>query len=340
MNYFRPAIRAMHGYAPGEQPQDKPYVKLNTNENPYPPSPKVYDAIRAVADQRLRLYPDPMSVAVRRKLGEVYGFTPEEIIVGQGGDDILNLIVRACADKGDRVASLYPSYTLYSTLAELQEAEFVGVDTVAELPAVQASVNVVCNPNAPTGLWTPAEELDGIARKLTGLLVIDEAYADFAKRSCFDLARRHGNVIVVRTLSKSFSLAGMRLGYGVSQPHNIEQLFKVKESYNLDRVSQAVALAALDDLPHAEANVDRVVATRVRLKDELRAMGLDVFPSESNFVFVRVPAAAEVKQMLMDRGVLVRYLALAGYEDYLRISIGTDDEIDRLLAELRAVLTN
>ena len=338
MGYFRTNIVEMAGYAPGEQPRDKRYVKLNTNENPYPPSPKVLDAVAAAATADLRLYPDPMATRLREKIAEPIGLGPDCVIAGQGGDDILNLIVRACAGRGDKVASLFPSYTLYDTLAALQEAEFVRCETLSDLPAAGAKVTFVCNPNAPTGLWTDINALDALAPKLGGLLVIDEAYADFAKKTCLPLAAEHGNVIVVRSLSKSFSLAGMRLGYAVSQPHNIVELVKVKESYNLDRVSQAAALAALDDVAHAEANCDRVIATRERLKGELDKLGLFFYPSESNFVFFRIDGAAGVKQKLMDRGVLVRYLGLPGFEDFLRVSIGTDDEIGRFLAELKAII--
>lgn len=338
MKYFREDIREMAGYAPGEQPRDKTYVKLNTNENPYPPSPKVFDAIERAANDDLRLYPDPMATELRQKIGRLFDFTPDCVIAGQGGDDILNLIVRACAAEGDRVASLFPSYTLYETLAALQGAALVGVENIEEFRDVDAKVCFVCNPSAPTGLWTELEALDALAPRLDGLLVIDEAYADFAKKTCVPLAAKHPNVIVVRSLSKSFSLAGMRLGYGVSPPANIEQLVKVKESYNLDRISQAVAVAALDDLEHVERNCDRVIATRERLKRELDGLGLFCYPSEANFIFFRVDGAPAVKRELMDRGVLVRELGLPGYEDFLRVSIGTDAEIDTFLEHLRACI--
>ena len=338
MGRFRENIKRMAGYTPGEQPQDKQYVKLNTNECPYPPSPKVFEAIRAAANPDLRLYPDPMAAQFRAKLAAVYGFDIEQIIAGQGGDDVLNLIVRACAGKGDKVASLYPSYTLYDTLAELQEAQLVRVSRVEELADVGARVSFVCNPNAPTGVWTEIDALDDLAPKLDGVLVIDEAYADFAEETCLSLVRKHGNVIVPRTLSKSFSLAGMRLGYGVAQRPIIEQLFKVKESYNLDRISLAAAEAALDDLEHMQTNVRRVIATRERLKRELEAMGLFFYPSRSNFIFFRIENAPEVKQGLMDRGVLVRHFNTPELKDYIRVSIGSDEEIDRFLAELKVAV--
>lgn len=338
MGFFRDNIERMAGYTPGEQPQDKAYVKLNTNECPYPASPKVFDAIRAAANADLRLYPDPMAARLRAKLGEVYGFGPEQIIAGQGGDDILNLIIRGCVARGDGLASLYPSYTLYDTLGELQEAEFVGVDKVEDLAAAGAKVNIVCNPNAPTGVWTEMAALDALAPHLDGLLVIDEAYADFAEETCLPLAGKHPNVMVVRTMSKSFSLAGMRLGYGVASAPVIEQLFKVKESYNLDRISLVAAEAALDDLEHAEANVRRVIATRERLKSELDAMGLSFYPSRSNFVFFEIADAPDVKQKLMDRGVLVRHFNTPDLRDFIRVTVGSDDEIDRFLAELRELV--
>jgi len=338
MSLFRDNVERMAGYTPGEQPQDKKYVKLNTNECPYPASPKVFEAIKAAANPDLRLYPDPLAARFRAKLAEVYGFSPGEIIAGQGGDDILNLIVRGCAGEGDVAASLYPSYTLYDTLVELQEAELVRVDKVEELAGTGAKVNFVCNPNAPTGVWTEMGVLDALAPKLGGLLVVDEAYADFAEDTCLPLVRKHANVIVVRTMSKSFSLAGMRLGYGIAQAAVIEQLFKVKESYNLDRISLAAAEAALDDLEHAASNVRRVIATRERLKGELEAMGLFFYPSRSNFVFFRIDNAPAVKQELMARGVLVRHFNTPDLNDFIRVTVGSDDEIDRFLVELKSIV--
>ncbi len=338
MKCFRDNVLKMSGYTPGEQPQDKTYVKLNTNECPYPASPKVFEAIKAAANPDLRLYPDPMASRFRAKLGELTGFPPEQVIAGQGGDDILNLVLRACAGKGEKVASVFPSYTLYDTLAELQEAEFVRVETVDDLAGAGAKVNFVCNPNAPTGVWTEMDVLDALAPKLDGLLVVDEAYADFAEATCLPLVRTHANVIVVRTFSKSFSLAGMRLGYGIAQEPVIEQLFKVKESYNLDRISLAAAEAALDDVGHAEANVRRVIATRERLMGELEAMGLTFCPSRSNFVFFRVSNAGAVKQELMDRGVLVRHFDTPELRDHIRVTVGSDEEIDRFLSELRQIV--
>jgi histidinol-phosphate aminotransferase len=338
MNYFRENIRRMQGYVPGEQPQDQQYVKLNTNENPYPPSPKVLDAIRASANDTLRLYPDPVATKLREKIGQTYGFPAECVIAGQGGDDILNLIIRACAAKGDRVASLAPSYTLYDTLARLQEAELVGVSTADELADAGAKVSLLCNPNAPTGVWTKKAVLDSLARRLDGLLVIDEAYADFAQATCLDLASTHPNVVVVRSLSKSFSLAGMRLGFAVSSPPVVEQLFKVKDSYNLSRVAQAAGIAALDDLEYMRRNTERVIATRERVQSEFQAMALEFIPSRSNFILVRVENAGEVKGGLMERGVLVRYFDTPDLRDFIRVSMGTDEDMDTFLEALRAVL--
>jgi histidinol-phosphate aminotransferase len=338
MNYFRDNVRRMAGYTPGEQPQDKQYVKLNTNENPYPASPKVFEAIQAAANPDLRLYPDPMATRFRAKLGALYDFDVEQIIAGQGGDDILNLIVRACAERGDKVASLYPSYTLYDTLTEMQEARFVRCGSLEVMPEAGAKVNFICNPNAPTGVWTDPGLLDELAPQFDGLVVIDEAYADFAQDTCLPLVKKHGNVIVVRTLSKSFSLAGMRLGYGISQAANIEQLFKVKESYNLDRISLVAAEAAMDDPEHAARNVERVIATRERLQTTLDEMGLFHYPSRANFVFIRIDGAFAVKQALMDRGVLVRHFNTPDLQDFIRVTIGSDEEMDRFVAELRGVL--
>jgi len=343
--WIRPRVEAMTGYVPGEQPQDRRYIKLNTNENPYPPSPGVLAALRDAAHDELRLYPDPLANVLRDRAAQRYGFRRDNILVGNGSDELLNLIMRACVDGGDRVVFPYPTYSLYDTLVAIQEGEAVHVPFPSDftLPAGLAAaggrVTFVCHPNSPSGTAVPVEAIRSLARQVAGLLVVDEAYVDFADRSAIALARECDNVVVLRTFSKSFSLAGMRIGLAFGPAGFIGELLKVKDSYNVTRLSIVAASAALDDYGWMEANVARIRATRERLTAALRDLGFAVLPSQSNFVLARRPGRSlqGVYQGLKERGVLVRYFATPELRDALRVSVGTDDEIDTLLAALRQI---
>src|SRR3954451_6622875 len=228
----------MAGYVPGEQPRDNAYVKLNTNENPYPPSPRVFDALReALTGDRLRKYPDPMGTAFRQAAGRALGLDPDGILIGNGSDDLLTIFTRAFVPEGGLVVSPTPSYLLYRTLAEIQGARFAAVPFTADWqlprtwPVAKAHLTLVANPNSPTGTAVLPPALEVLARELRGPLVIDEAYADFAESNALDLARLP-NVIVTRTVSKAYSLAGLRFGFGVASPELVRELVKVKDSYN------------------------------------------------------------------------------------------------------------
>jgi histidinol-phosphate aminotransferase len=346
---LRPCIRAMAGYTPGEQPRDGAFVKLNTNENPYPPSPRVYEALRdALNGERLRKYPDPVGTHFRQTAGRVLGVDPDGILIGNGSDDVLTIVTRAFVPEGGVVVSLTPSYLLYRTLADLQGARFRTVPFHPDWslpdpwPGGHADLTFVTNPNSPSGTMVDQAALRRLCAAAPGPVVVDEAYVDFADGQALDLVRPGGgaDVIVTRSLSKSYSLAGIRFGFAVADPALVRQFLKVKDSYNCDALSLAAAAAALEDQGHMRANRDRILATRARLGAALARLGFSVCPSQANFVWC-VRADRPVKPLyeeLKRRHVLVRYMAYEGHGDGLRITVGTDAEVDRLLDELTTLL--
>jgi histidinol-phosphate aminotransferase len=344
---LRSTIRAMPGYTPGEQPRDGAFVKLNTNENPYPPSPRVLEAIReAATGEWLRKYPDPVGTAFRHAAGRVLGVDPDGILIGNGSDDVLTIVTRACVPEGGLVASPTPSYLLYRTLAEIQGARFRAVpftpdwDLPDPWPAADAHLTFVPNPNSPSGTMVPPASLERLASRLTGTLVLDEAYVDFASESGLRLPARLPNVIVTRSLSKSYALAGIRFGFAVGDPAVVRELVKVKDSYNCDVLSLAAATAALEDQDYLRTTRDRILATRSRLGRELTRLGFDVCTSQANFLWCRRTdrPVKPIYEELKRRMILVRYMNYESYGDGLRISVGSDAEVDRLVAELHHLL--
>ncbi|MBM4070996.1 MAG: histidinol-phosphate transaminase [Planctomycetes bacterium] len=344
---IRPAIRAMAGYVPGEQPCDAGYIKLNTNENPYPPSPRVREAIQqAVADgECLRKYPDPSGSEFCRVVAATLGVAADGILLGNGSDDVLTIITRAFVHEGGLVVSPSPSYLLYRTLAEIQGAKFQAVPfnddwTLPDpWPIPDAQLTLVANPNSPSGTVASVAALTRLAGQLAGPLVVDEAYVDFADGHAMELARLP-NVIVTRSFSKSYGLAGLRLGFAVAQPALIAEFFKVKDSYNCDALSLIGGAAALQDQAHFQATRARVRATRARLEAALRGLGFEVCPSQANFVWCRrqAPGVRGIFEQLKAKKILVRHMVYEGYGEGLRISVGTDAEIDRLLEELQKLV--
>ncbi|MBI5821611.1 MAG: histidinol-phosphate transaminase [Verrucomicrobia bacterium] len=349
MSYLRPNIERLHAYVPGEQPKVAGLVKLNTNENPYPPSPKVAAALRkAVGDgATLRLYPDPVSNALQVKIAALYGFKPEQVLVANGSDEVLTLALRAFVDDGQRVVYAMPSYSLYPVLADIQGAKKLELEmnpdfTLPErLFHERAPLKLVTSPNAPSGVAVPTKTLDRLCAASRGVVLIDEAYVDFADDNALRLVKKHRNALVARTLSKSYSLAGMRVGFAIGHKALIEGLMKVKDSYNVNRLSQTAALAALGDRAHFAVNVRRVKATRERLRNALRALGFDVLPSATNFLFAKPPAeltAQTFYEALRARNILVRWWSDPRVRDRVRITIGTDVETDKLLAATLSIL--
>ncbi len=347
MSYFRPNVEKMSGYSPGEQPQEAGFIKLNTNESPYPPPPAVLKAVRAAVGADLRLYPDPMANAVRRKIAETFGTKPERVLVGNGSDDLLTMILRGIVGPGRIVAYPVPTYSLYATLAKIEKARTREVpfpDDFA-LPVglfrSGAAATIIANPNSPTGTMVSNTALSRLARAVSGVLVVDEAYADFADGDAMSLVEKHPNVIVLRTFSKSFSLCGIRLGYAVAREDVIEGLAKVKDSYNVNRLAIVAGVAALENIGAMRANAEHIRRTRARLTAALEKLGWFVYPSQSNFVFTRVKGALSARQVyeeLKRRKILVRYFAAPGLDDGLRISIGSEREIGALIAQLRGMI--
>lgn len=345
MGYFRETIEKMEGYTPGFQPKNPDAVKLNTNENPYPPSPKVLEAIRGIRDFQVRRYPDPMGGAFRQAASEVFDLPEDHILCVNGGDELLNYAFRAFCDADRPAAWAEPTYSLYPVLARLQDCRAIQIDrnmdSLEELARINAPLTIVCNPNAPTCDFTAVDKIAGLASRLEGVLLVDEAYVDFAQDNCLRLVRDFANVIVLRSMSKGYSLAGMRAGLGFAQPTLIEGLVKVKDSYNIDAVTITAAAAALRDQAYHKDCVAKIIAERSRMIGELRKMEIAVPDSTTNFVLaqsIQMPAEKLFK-LLAERDIYVRYFKLPGLEDKLRITIGTPEQNDQLLGAIREILS-
>lgn len=346
--YLRKNIAAIEGYVPGEQPRDGTIIKLNTNENPYPPSPRVLSALRRAADRSLRLYPEPLSDSLRSVAATAYGVRAENILAGNGSDELLSILVRCFVGKGDRVAYPVPTYTLYDTLIAIHEGARVGLNYPRDfslpeaLYSEQATLTFLCNPNSPSGTLVSLREIERLARSVSGILVVDEAYIDFAEGegvSALSLIRGFSNLVLLRSFSKSFSLAGMRIGLAFAAEEIIAAMIKVKDSYNLNRLSLVAAIAALQDVRWMARNVRRIQRTRKSLSSGLKKMGFEVYPSQANFVMARREGQnmRRLYEELKRRRILVRYFDMPGLEDSLRISVGTDREIKKLLQEMEAI---
>ena len=344
--FFRKAVERMEGYTPGFQPRVADYVKLNTNENPYPPSPAVIEAIGKELP-RLARYPDPAADALREEVARLFGVKLANVIAGNGSDDILSVAVRAFVDPGQSVSFPNPTYSLYEVLAAAQDATSAPVDWTRDWSLPEglfgngSPLTFLANPNSPTGTFVDPLDVARLADSLEGVLLIDEAYSDFARGNCMELARTRDNVIVARTLSKSYSLAGLRLGFAVASEALIAGLMKVKDSYNLGRAAIAGGAAALRDQAHLRANVEKIRRTRARLVGELAKLGFHTLPSEANFVLAKPPAGLAAKAYfdeLWKRLILVRWFDRPRVRDRVRISIGSDAEMDRLLDATREIL--
>ena len=357
----RPRVRTLQGYVPGEQPKVKGLIKLNTNENPYPPSPKVLSATRAAVDGRLRLYPDPAADALRARLARFHGCDVGNLVVGNGSDELLALAIRAFAEPVDSdaarknlfraaVQSFCPSYSLYPVLAGIHGARTVPVPlgSAFALPTVRdlrrggawdfsAALTFITTPNAPSGRGYSTSDLDALCRAMRGVVVLDEAYVDFAEEHAMALALRHPHVLVSRTFSKAYSLCFQRVGYFVGHPDLIAALHTIRDSYNVNGLGQVAALATLGDLSYYRGNFRRLKATRERLRRELTGLGWGVLPSQTNFLLARPPGppAEQWLERLRSSKILVRWFRAPEVSAYLRITVGTDAEADALL---RAVL--
>lgn len=348
MTYFRQNIDALSAYVPGEQPpSDAKVIKLNTNENPYPPAPAALQVLRELDGELLRRYPHPMARAFREAASLALGVPADWILVGNGSDDLLTMIMRACAEPGRRVVYPMPTYVLYRTLAQIQDAEVVEVPfhedyslPIEPLIKAQGAVTFIASPNSPSGTVAPVELLDKLATQLSGILVVDEAYVDFADSNALELVKKYDNVIVLRTLSKGYSLAGLRLGFGIANPSLLEGLFKVKDSYNVDAIACAVGAAAIADQSYKENNAQKIKNSRSKMQEALQKLGFYVLPSQANFLLAQSPSgnAQSLYQTLKERGIFVRYFNQPRLADKLRITIGTPEQNEALLKVLAEIL--
>jgi len=348
MRFVKEHIEKLTAYQPGLQPREgERVIKLNTNENPYPPSPWVLESIRDEASEALRYYSDPQTRRLRETAADLYGFSPEQILCGNGSDEILGILLRTFTTRGDSIGYYVPSYSYYATLGTIHALHLhpTPVSDRQEQPPLPHNPNLalffLTNPNSPLGFSFRPHTVMKLAEHMNGILVVDEAYADFARWNCLSLIREVPNVVITRTLSKSYSLAGLRVGLALAREEMIRQMDKVRDHYNMNRIAQKAASVALRDQKFFEENRKRVLRTRDRLFEGLRELRLDPLPSEANFIFVRFPssqAAATVYAGLLQQGILVRYFDQQGLDNGLRISIGTNRETERFLAALQALL--
>lgn len=343
---LRKNIAEMAGYVPGYQPDDiASYIKLNTNENPYPPSPQVIDAIMREAGEGLRRYPDAASRLAREEAGKLYGFDPSWIIMANGSDEVLNNLIRAFAGEGEEVAYVHPSYSYYGTLAEVQGARVrtFGLTEQFEPAGIPDGYDgrlfFLTNPNAPLGFTYTQRYIAELAGRLSGMLVVDEAYVDFAEENSLELVRSLDNVVVTRTFSKSYSLAGMRLGLAIARPEVIAALNKIRDHYNLDRLAQAAAAASLKDQDYFLSCVGKIKETRAWFSAELARIGYQVIPSSGNYVFATPPDrnGARIYQGLYERRILVRHFTDPLLAHGVRITIGTKEEMERTVQALSEI---
>ena len=346
-SFVRANVRAMRGYTPGEQPgPGERVVKLNTNENPFPPSERVMKAIREIEPEHLRRYPNPTGDQFRNAAARLLGVSPDMILSGNGSDDILTIATRTFLPAGGTLAFPNPTYSLYPVLAKIEDANSVAVpwDKEWSLPIealleTEADAIYLANPNAPSGTFVSPMKVAELTKRFQGALLIDEAYVDFADDDCLVLVKDYANVIIVRTLSKAYSLAGLRFGYAVAQPQVIGEMMKVKDSYNCDAISVIAATAAILDQDHAKRGWDHVRAERQRVSSELTQVGWTVLPSQANFILATVPngQGREAYLGLKEQGILVRYFNLPGLTDKIRITIGTSQENNALLGGIKTL---
>ncbi|HMN81165.1 MAG TPA: histidinol-phosphate transaminase [Burkholderiaceae bacterium] len=348
--YWSPQVAALTPYVPGEQPATGGLIKLNTNENPFGPAPSVLAAIRAAATDDLRLYPDPDALALRRALAARHGLSADRVFVGNGSDEVLAFVFRALMQPARPVLHpdvSYSFYPVYCRLFELASRIVPLADDFTLRPADYRPSNggiVFANPNAPTGRLLPLAAIDAIAgANPDSVVVVDEAYIDFGGDTAIPLTTRHPNLLVVQTMSKSRSLAGLRVGHAFGDPALIDGLQRVKNSFNsypLDRLALAGALAALADEAHFEQTRAQVIASRQWLTAALTGLGFEVLPSAANFVFARHPRhdGAVLQAALRERRILVRHFRQPRIDPFLRISIGTREQCEALIAALEAFL--
>jgi histidinol-phosphate aminotransferase len=365
---IRPLVRRLHAYVPGEQPRVAGLIKLNTNENPYPPAPRVLAAIRTATDERLRLYPNPTAEKLRSKLAQLHNCHPNNIVAGNGSDELLALATRAFVEplrigtdpatprarlSRSTVQYFAPSYSLYPVLADIHGARRnpVPLGPAFSLPSVQqlrrgatwdfeAALTYVTTPNAPSGRGYATADLDRLCRAQRGIVILDEAYVDFAEDHALSLALKYPHVIVTRTFSKAYSLCFLRIGYAIAHPDLIAALDKIRDSYNVNGLGQIAALSTLSALSYYQRNFHRVIRCRDVVANGLAHLGFEVIPSRTNFLLVRPPRfdAAVWYAKLRSHKILVRWFNSPDVRDFLRITIGTDAQMNTFINACKNIL--
>ncbi|MDY6861665.1 MAG: histidinol-phosphate transaminase [Thermodesulfobacteriota bacterium] len=319
---------------------------MNTNENPYPPSPEVIEAIKQETNNLIRRYPPSLADSLLVKASEVFNIDPDRIIAGNGCDEILSIITRSIVGPGDRVLIFTPTYTLYKTLVNIQDGNIIDFQYQEDFRLPESGfpqdtrLTFLCNPHSPSGVFCEIDKVSDFAKKLKGILVLDEAYVDFAEDNGLRLLKKHENVIILRSMSKSFSLAGMRIGFAMAQKPLIEQLLKVKDSYNLNRVSIRAGIAALNDISWMKKNRKQIIDTRNRLTSFLMNEGFVVYSSQANFVLARMPGKSlkNIYEKLKEKKIFVRYFNTSRLYDCIRITVGDNEEVNELIVELKKLM--
>ena len=346
--FLNPLIEGLSAYVPGEQPRDKAYIKLNTNENPYPPAPSVVAAMNTGEVEDLRLYSDPTAKVLKEKLANLYGLTPENIYVGNGSDEVLYFLFRAYGQRGAAFPDI--SYGFYGVFAELCGIPATVIPLESDFSIDPEKYHgldrfiVIANPNAPTGLCLRLSQIEGILQaNPNSVVAIDEAYVDFGGESAYPLMAKYSNLIVVRTFSKSRSMAGARLGYALGPADLIADLEKIKYSvnpYNVNRLTLRLGEATVDAEAYCQEKCAAIIATREHTAEQLKALGFTVLPSRTNFLFVKCDkiGGRELYEKLKDRGILVRHFGNPRIADYIRVTIGTDGQMEQCLTAIRSIL--
>lgn len=340
---------SLEAYVPGEQPQDRKYIKLNTNESPYPPSPEVIASIDDSDIADLRLYSDPECRILRQKLADRYGVGYDNIYLSNGSDDILNFAFMAYCSDGKKVAFADITYGFYKVFADLYHSEAniipleddfsIDVNKYCEID----STVVIANPNAPTGIALPVSEIEKILKSNpNNVVVIDEAYVDFGAESCISLLDKYDNLLIVRTFSKSRALAGARLGFAIASKEIIDDLNKIKFStnpYNVNRITLKVGAAAIDSDDYFMNNCRRIAKTREITTNELINLGFEVIPSKANFIFAKskIMSGSELYTKLKEKGILIRHFGKERISDYIRITIGSEEEMKAFITAVKEI---
>lgn len=350
MRFWSKTIRNIAPYVPGEQPRDKKYIKLNTNENPYPPSPKVLRAIESEISADVRLYPDPDAFRLKEAIASFYDVKPSEVFTGNGSDEVLAFCFPAFFDPDDRIAFPEITYSFYPVYANLFRIPYqtvpMGADFSVQFEGFQEGLKgiILANPNAPTSIDAGLEQIQALLKRYPNtLLIVDEAYVDFGSQSAIPLISQYDNLLVIHTFSKFRSLAGLRVGYAIGNACLVDGLEQVKNSFNsytLDRVAQKAAIAAVNDTEYSREISQRIIKTRDTVTRKLIGMGFKVLPSKTNFLFISHEkfAGRELFLGLKREGILVRHFLKPGIENWLRVTIGTDNEMEIFVEKLKTMM--